>query len=232
MIRYLQQLVIKLRNHIKWYGVISKNRWMFPSQIYLKYGPGSTFEGRKVLNIGCGKCVYPAPNVTNLDGWEGPGVNVVWDLSKTPLPFDSNTFDFIIANHVMEHVPHWYECFKEMARILRPGGTIEIWVPPVSSDAAFTYTDHINRIGQASFVGVGTRHARAGSNLAAEADYQDNGPLKDLKLVRYEERPISTWWTILANESMTNWLSLHLRNVISEEGYTFKKLEVAHDPAI
>ncbi len=229
---YLSQLAIKIRNHIKWHKVLSQNRWMFPSQIYLKYGPDSMFEGRKVLNLGCGKCVFRAPNVTNLDGFEAVGVNVVWDLAKTPLPFENDTFDFIIANHVMEHIPNWYACFKEMARILKPGGTIEIWIPPVSSDAAFTYTDHINRIGQASFVGIGTKHARAGSNLAAETDYRDNGPLASLKMIRYEERPISTWWTILAPQGVITWLSWHLRNVISEEGYTFKKLEAKHDPVI
>lgn len=221
---YFKNLFIKLKNHIKWYGTVSRNRGMFPSQIYLKYHPKETFKGRKVLNVGCGKCVYRAPNVTNLDGFEGYGVNVVWDLSKTPLPFESATFDFIIANHVLEHIPNWYECFKEMARILKPGGQIEIWVPPVSSDAAFTYLDHINRIGQASFIGVGNRNQRAGSNLAAEHEYKETEVLRDLRFIKYEERPISTWWTILATESMMNWFSLHLRNVISEEGYTFEKV--------
>lgn len=219
---YLKQLIIKLRNHIKWHSVVSSNRGMFPSQVYLKYGPTSTFEGRKVLNFGCGKCTYSAPNVLNVDAFPGPNV-VVRDPSK-PLSQFGKDFDFIIANHVMEHIPNWYECFKEMAEILKPGGTIEIWVPPVSSDAAFTYLDHVNRIGQASFVGVGSRNQRAGSNLAAEQDYAQNDVLRDLKLVKYQERLISTWWTIIAPESVMNWMSLHLRNVVSEEGYTFQKM--------
>lgn len=220
---YFKALVIKLRNHIKWYKITSQNRGMFPSQIYLKYGPNHSFEGRAVLNAGCGKCTYSSPNVTNLDGFPGQGVNVVWDLSKTPLPFPDKTFDFIIANHVMEHIPNWFDCFKEFARILKPGGKIEIWVPPVSSDAAFTYLDHINIIGQASFVAVGNRNQRAGSNLAAELEYASNDVLRDLKLVKFEERLISTWWTVLAPESLTTWMTLHLRNVVSEEGLTFEK---------
>ena len=205
---------------------------MFPSQIYMKYGPEDTFGGRKVLNVGCGKCTYKAPNVTNLDGYEGVGVNVVWDLSKTPLPFESESFDFIIANHVLEHIPDWYECFKELARILKPGGTLEIWVPPVSSDAAFTYTDHINRIGQASFAGVGSWSQRAGSNLAAESEYAKTDVLRNMKLIKYYEQPISTWWTIIAPQWVMSWVSLHLRNVVSEEGYTFKKQEIVNDPVI
>jgi SAM-dependent methyltransferase len=227
--QYFSQLAIKLRNHFKFRRVVSGNRGMFPSQIYMKYGPNETFNGKKALNVGCGKCTYKAPNVTNLDGYEGEGVNVVWDLSKTPLPFEDKSFDFIIANHVLEHIPNWYECFKELARILKPGGTLEIWVPPVSSDAAFTYLDHINRIGQASFAGVGRWSQRAGSNLAAESDYAKTDVLRDLKLIKYREQPISTWWTIIAPECVMNWFSLHLRNVISEEGYTFTKLEPSHD---
>lgn len=220
---YFKQLVIKLRNHIKWHNIVTSNRGMFPSQVYLKYGPDCTFQGRKVLNFGCGKCTYNAPNVLNVDAYPGQNV-VVMDLSKHLSQFGKD-FDFVIANHVMEHIPNWYERFKEMAEILKPGGMIEIWVPPVSSDAAFTYLDHINRIGQASFVGVGSRNQRAGTNLAAESDYASNDVLRDLKLIKYEERPISTWWTILAPQCVMNWMSLHLRNIISEEGYTFKKEE-------
>lgn len=219
---YLRSVYIKLKNHLKYRHIVNKNRGMFPTQIYLKYHPDFDFEGRKVLNFGCGKCTYKAPNVLNVDAYPGPGV-VVRDPSRSLAQFGRD-FDFIIANHVMEHVPNWYECFKEMAQILKPGGRIEIWVPPVSSDAAFTYLDHINLIGQASFVGVGNKHQRAGSNLAAEHEYEHDDVLKDLRMIKYEERPISTWWTILAPECVITWMSLHLRNVISEEGYTFEKV--------
>lgn len=219
---YFSNCLIKFKNHRRWYQFIKKNRNMFPSETYLKYPGDSTFDGKSVLNIGCGRSVFRSHNVVNVDAVEGEGVNVVWDLSKTPLPFESNSFDLIIANHVLEHIPGWFECFKELARLVKPGGRIEVWVPPVSSDSAFTYRDHINWIGQASFVGCGAGH-RAGVNLAAQKELDTLGDCRKLILQCHEVRPISTWWTILAPNWIMDWMIMHLRNIVSEEGFIFTK---------
>ena len=200
-----------------------KNPGRRSSDLFVKYPPESTFDGKKVLNLGCGKSAYPAKNVTNLDFLPGPGVEVVWDLSKTPLPFDTNEFDYIIANHVLEHVPNWWECFKEMARVLKVGGTIEVWVPPISSDTSFGYRDHINRICNVSF--QGTRGSvRYGGNIWEQNDFNNLGFAKDLELIKYEPHPILTWWTVLAPFSLYKFMIEHLRNVVFETGYFFKKL--------
>ena len=196
-----------------------------PSETYLKYRKESTFNGSRVLNIGCGRCVFPAPNVTNMDLVAHDGVNIAWDLSKTPLPLESDSFDFIIANHVMEHIPNWFDCFKELARVLKPGGRLEVWIPPVSSDSAFTYRDHINWIGLNSFAGCAT-FKRAGTNLAAakEFDSDEFGEVKRLCVIENSYRPIVKWWTILAPQWLLNFYATHLRNVISEEGFIFTKI--------
>lgn len=47
------------------------------------------------------------------------------------LPFEDNTFEVIYGSHVFEHIP-WYrgpEVLKEWVRILKPGGSLELWVP-------------------------------------------------------------------------------------------------------
>lgn len=226
MVNYAKLL---LNNYKNWkyfkrlMGKDFKRQRRFPSQVYYKYPKSSNFGGRSVLNLGCGGCTYPAPNVTNLDAFQGSGVNVVHDLAKMPLPFRDNSFDFIIANHVMEHIPNWFECFKEMARVLKPGGKIEIWVPPVSSDSAFTYRDHINWIGVESFYGVGQMH-RPGTNLTAKVELDKMGQVSRLFIDRMSHRLIITWWTMLAPEWLANWMAEHLRNVVSEDGYTFIKI--------
>lgn len=195
-----------------------------PSQVYFKYPPEHTFSGRKVLNVGCGKCVYKAPNVTNVDIGSYDGINVVWDLSKTPLPFESNSFDFIVANHVLEHVPNWFECVKELARIVRPGGMIEIWIPPISGDTAFSYRDHINRIGIYSFAGC-LSNRQAASNLMADGEFHDGslGDFADLELAWAGYKTIVTWWMLFVPECIQRWMVQHLRNVVSEEGFKFIK---------
>lgn len=199
-----------------------RDRGFWPSETYCKYHPIDNFQGRKVLNLGCGTSVYKSPNVVNLDGWESEGVNVVWDLSKTPLPFEDNSFDFIIANHILEHVPNWFECFKELARIVKVGGKIEVWVPPVSSDSAFTYRDHINSIGIQSFYGTITLH-RAGCNLWAEYEKKQLGNVRNLRITQTFTRTIIKWWILFVPEIITNWLTEHLRNVVSEIGFVFVK---------
>ena len=45
------------------------------------------------------------------------------------LPFHNATFDRIIASEVMEHVRDDITAMNEMARVLRPGGTIAVTVP-------------------------------------------------------------------------------------------------------
>lgn len=193
------------------------------SSTYLKYPQHYNFNGAKVLNFGCGQTTYPVPNVVNLDCTPGPHVTVV-PSGQTKLPFADGTFDFIIANHVMEHIPDWFETLKEFARVLKTGGQLEIWVPPISSDSAFSYRDHINRIGEDSFAGCASI-SRPGTNLLAAKEFNELGEYRKMVLTGRTARPIVTWWTTFAPQSALEWMMRHLRNVVSEEGYFFVKGE-------
>lgn len=192
------------------------------TQIYNKYPKEHTFNGNKVLNVGCGRCTYPASNVTNLDFAAGEGIQVAHDLSITPLPFEDNSFDMVIANHVLEHIPNWFNCFAELARIVRPGGLIEIWIPTMGTDASFVYRDHINYMGLGSFCGV-SNLPRQGTNI--EGNKHKN--IADLVLVEKNVQFIKEWWVLLAPDVLKQWMAAHLRNVVSEEGFKFIKRERA-----
>ncbi|APU68949.1 class I SAM-dependent methyltransferase [Christiangramia flava] len=45
------------------------------------------------------------------------------------LPFKENSFDFILCNHVLEHIPDDTKAMQELYRILRPGGTAILQIP-------------------------------------------------------------------------------------------------------
>jgi SAM-dependent methyltransferase len=47
----------------------------------------------------------------------------------TRLPFPDNTFDHVIAAEVLEHIPADEAAMGELARVLKPGGTIAVTVP-------------------------------------------------------------------------------------------------------
>ena len=45
------------------------------------------------------------------------------------LPFKDNSFDFIICNHVLEHIPDDTKAMQELYRVLAPSGTAIVQVP-------------------------------------------------------------------------------------------------------
>ncbi len=47
----------------------------------------------------------------------------------TRMPFADGTFDIVIASEVMEHIPADQAAIREVARVLRPGGTAAVTVP-------------------------------------------------------------------------------------------------------
>ena len=82
----------------------------------------------KALEIG------PGRNPTNKQ-WETMDMvgnpTYLHDVRNLPLPLDSNIYDLIYMSHILEHVP-WFQTqklLKELLRILKTGGTIEVWVP-------------------------------------------------------------------------------------------------------
>ena len=46
----------------------------------------------------------------------------------TPLPYEDQSFDVVMAAHVLEHLPDPQRAVAEMVRVLKPGGTVFLYV--------------------------------------------------------------------------------------------------------
>lgn len=56
-----------------------------------------------------------------------PIADLHFDIMKIPL--EDNTYDWVICNHVLEHVENDIEAMREVLRILKPGGRAILQVP-------------------------------------------------------------------------------------------------------
>lgn len=93
------------------------------------------------LHIGCGN--DKKQGYINLDGSPLVKPDKVWNLEKTPLPFKPNTFDEIVANHVLEHIKNFSELMHDLWRISKPNAKIKIKVPFYSSWGQFNDPTHV-----------------------------------------------------------------------------------------
>lgn len=100
--------------------------------MYLQRNTQLFSEGGRMLHIAPEQCFYGRfKKITKLDyvtgDLESPLAEFHFDLHQ--VPFDDNSFDFILCNHVMEHVKDDLECMKQLYRVLKPGGWAIMQVP-------------------------------------------------------------------------------------------------------
>jgi ubiquinone/menaquinone biosynthesis C-methylase UbiE len=58
-----------------------------------------------------------------------PAAATALAADATRLPFPDDAFDAVIAAEILEHLPADTRAFTEIARVLRPGGTVAVTVP-------------------------------------------------------------------------------------------------------
>ncbi len=56
------------------------------------------------------------------------------------LPFDDNSYDIILCNHVLEHIPDDTKAMQELLRVLKPGGMAILQIPQ-ELERATTFAD-------------------------------------------------------------------------------------------
>lgn len=87
------------------------------------------------INIGCGR--KKLEGYINIDWDPQHEPDVVYDIVKHGLPFDSNSAVEIIADDFMEHCTDFVFVMNEIARVLKKGGFFKARFPPWDCEGAF-----------------------------------------------------------------------------------------------
>jgi len=100
---------------------------------------GKSIKSRK-LNVGCGNDYK--------EGWWNVDIgsckkDQIVDISKE-LPFENGQFEYVFAQHVMEHIPKesFFKIFGEIHRVMASNAVLEFIVPVAGSDNYFTDPTH------------------------------------------------------------------------------------------
>ncbi len=103
----------------------------------------------KILQIGAGHETLAGAITLDINPRVEP--DVVWNLNDFPYPFDSNTFDIVLCEHVLEHLDNVIQVMEELHRILKPRGRVWVRVPYFSSLNFNTDPTHIHAFSSRSF---------------------------------------------------------------------------------
>ncbi len=111
--------------------------------LYIKNETNLLKEPVKMLHIAPEQAFYKrfkkASNIEYITGdLESPLADVHFDIHD--MPFEDESFDFVMCNHVLEHVQDEFKATSEIYRILKKGGWAILQVP-INESFETTYED-------------------------------------------------------------------------------------------
>ena len=92
------------------------------------------------LNLGCGS--KKLNGFSNCDNNKSVKPDKFLDVDHFPYSFPRNYADYILLDNVLEHLENIPSVMKELHRILKPNGRLEIFVPYAKSDGAIQDPTH------------------------------------------------------------------------------------------
>jgi len=110
---------------------------------YQRWVAAGISEGDRILDLGCGRGGI-VERLGRVGSWTGadPDLNSLKEHRRPSLsrgcaqserlPFAAATFDVVVASWVLEHVPNPEGTFREIGRLLRPGGSFFFLTPNTS----------------------------------------------------------------------------------------------------
>jgi len=118
------------RHRLFWLYLKNETNFFSANKRVLHFAPEQAFlkKFKKLKNI--------SYTTTDLNS---PIADVKADICD--LPFENESYDFIICNHVLEHIPDDTKAMQELYRVLAKGGTAILQIP-YDSDREVTFEDN------------------------------------------------------------------------------------------
>ncbi len=189
-----------------------------------------------ILHVGCGRKKLAARELLDVHGIrllhdqplrvlhldQDPRLepDLVATLGKDRIPLEDDSVDLILAWHVLEHVGRqgeadgWFQCWEEIYRVLKPGGTLYGESPYYDSIWAWSDPTHSRVISEDCFAFFNQDAYRIPGNMISPyrigCDFQwtEIGDLKGFRIISEAGRPqnrnirfaftarkpLRTWW--------------------------------------
>ena len=140
--KFLPYGYVKQRDNALSPGTLSLERHRL-LWLYLNNETNFFSKTLKVLHIAPEQCFYNLfKNLKNIDyttfDLNSPLADIKGDICN--LPFKENSFDFILCNHVLEHINDDKKAMKELYRVLNKNGTAILQVP-INQKSSKTFED-------------------------------------------------------------------------------------------
>jgi len=140
--KFLPYGYVKQRDNALSPGTLSLERHRL-LWLYLNNETNFFSKTLKVLHIAPEQCFYNLfKNLKNINyttfDLNSPLADIKGDICN--LPFKKNSFDFILCNHVLEHINDDRKAMKELYRVLNKNGTAILQVP-INQKSSKTFED-------------------------------------------------------------------------------------------
>ena len=133
-------------------------------QVWLDLAVPRAGNRQRILDVGCGTGHHLLElrakgfQVAGVDGSEemlkvarriNPGVDIR-RADVESLPFEANSFDWVLSIEVLRYLPDFRGTIKEMGRVLAPGGTAVVTACPRFNLNAYTLVNRLGASGRVS----------------------------------------------------------------------------------